>query len=659
MVGGKLKNIVDYDVRRLSIPHGVPQAGDDGRINTSWLPTGYGGWHGTVTNYDALPAAGDHINEVYLVEQGSYTYLIFRKPSGLYLSDGASWHYLGRNEQSFYDSNFKLVNAVDNSKVGYFDLSEIDTATTRSWKFPNKNGTFSLNKDNTVTVDQGGGGDFDSIQDAIDSITTAAEGSAWAVIVSPGLYTEDIELKDWVDLEGRGSQTTIIDGTISWLSADNTTDGWSSLNNIGLEKVDMAQDEYAIVSQAGNHDITNCYLYAYGEDVSFGIMDQSGGNVGSYLTAWDYYSINDVTTATPHRIIRRSAGSLNLYYSEFVMWSDDDGQDMVVLDDTAGATGEDIKISSNVVDIYNYHGTYTGDAIFLRTVTADPVYHIIANHIHMISEGGGDGYGYYIDTGGNLGLLTSTASIIVVQGFANNYFGFVDTTDVLNSSMDTVDADAWTTGVGTVNIVASSSPGNITISGSLDDNQGNSISIADLVQGATDIYPFDSGEWYDNSSHGDALDAISTVQLVAGTIYAVRFRVTRLSTFDRISIEKTAGTGTQFARIAIYDSDGNRPDNLLIESASFSFDTNTTYPQTINQQLVPGLYWLAIQVSGARTVRAFGAIEGISMGYVTEGTTTKTYRIIASQTYGAFPVAFPSASLDAGQKPPRMMLRAL
>jgi len=97
------------------------------------------GWDGTVTDYASLPAAASHVNEVYLVEQSSGVYLINRKPAGLYQSDGAVWTYLGRDAQTFYDANFKLVNSIDQNKVGNFDLSAITTGQQREVKFADAN----------------------------------------------------------------------------------------------------------------------------------------------------------------------------------------------------------------------------------------------------------------------------------------------------------------------------------------------------------------------------------------------------------------------------------------------------------------------------------------------------------------------------------------
>lgn len=54
------------------------------------------------------------------------------------------------------------------------------------------------------------GGDFTSIQAALDSITTAAAGNPFLVVVGPGIYLERVVMKPFVDIQGAGEGVTII-----------------------------------------------------------------------------------------------------------------------------------------------------------------------------------------------------------------------------------------------------------------------------------------------------------------------------------------------------------------------------------------------------------------------------------------------------------------
>jgi hypothetical protein len=65
---------------------------------------------------------------------------------------------------------------------------------------------------NVVIVAQSGG-DYTSVQAAIDSITVAAAGNPYLVWVAPGLYEEQVTMKPYVHLQGAGQEATIISST--------------------------------------------------------------------------------------------------------------------------------------------------------------------------------------------------------------------------------------------------------------------------------------------------------------------------------------------------------------------------------------------------------------------------------------------------------------
>ena len=61
--------------------------------------------------------------------------------------------------------------------------------------------------DLTTTITVGNtGGDYQSIKDAIDSITDASQLKPYAVLVYPGVYTEDnpIVMKEFISLRSEG-----------------------------------------------------------------------------------------------------------------------------------------------------------------------------------------------------------------------------------------------------------------------------------------------------------------------------------------------------------------------------------------------------------------------------------------------------------------------
>jgi hypothetical protein len=63
--------------------------------------------------------------------------------------------------------------------------------------------------ENVVTVAKSGG-DYTSVQAAIDSITDAAADNAYLVWVAPGVYSETVRMKPYVHLQGAGQEATVI-----------------------------------------------------------------------------------------------------------------------------------------------------------------------------------------------------------------------------------------------------------------------------------------------------------------------------------------------------------------------------------------------------------------------------------------------------------------
>lgn len=69
---------------------------------------------------------------------------INKKAAGLYRADGAVWVYLGPVPEGYFSDNvLRFYDNIDASKQAVFELSGITAATTRTYNFPDKDGTLA------------------------------------------------------------------------------------------------------------------------------------------------------------------------------------------------------------------------------------------------------------------------------------------------------------------------------------------------------------------------------------------------------------------------------------------------------------------------------------------------------------------------------------
>jgi hypothetical protein len=130
---------------------------------------------GEVATYTDLPLDGSAaLNTAWLVREASGTWLIARKPAGIYIrtatagvSRDADWTYAGILPDVFNDANFLLYDNGDSSKNLAFELSGITTGTTRTLTVPDANGTIAL------TSQLGGGTKTYAVFTATDNQPTA------------------------------------------------------------------------------------------------------------------------------------------------------------------------------------------------------------------------------------------------------------------------------------------------------------------------------------------------------------------------------------------------------------------------------------------------------------------------------------------------------
>jgi hypothetical protein len=131
-----------------------------GNFNGSGSTPTSGATYPVVTTYGGLPPAASHSGEIYVVRQGTGTYVLNRKPSGFYMSISGTWRFLGDTPDFFKSDNFQIYDSADTSKGVMFVTSGISTTTFRKLAIQNSDGTIAYLTDLNTKLDKTAFNDF-------------------------------------------------------------------------------------------------------------------------------------------------------------------------------------------------------------------------------------------------------------------------------------------------------------------------------------------------------------------------------------------------------------------------------------------------------------------------------------------------------------------
>jgi len=191
----------------------------------------------------------------------------------------------------------------------YYTESELQTGGSANVHWGNLTGVpagFADGVDNisggyaNLIVVAKGGGDYTSIQAALDSITDASAANPYLVRIAPGVYTETVTLKSYVSLEGAGEGATRITYTGGASESSATLTGASHAELRFLTVQNTGGNTYAVgiynnsasprlthvtVSVAGG---TSANFGVYNHNASPTIQDTSISAVGGSYVAGVY-----------------------------------------------------------------------------------------------------------------------------------------------------------------------------------------------------------------------------------------------------------------------------------------------------------------------------------------------------------------------------------
>jgi hypothetical protein len=217
-----------------------------------------------------------------------------------------------------------------------------------------------------VVVVAQSGGDYASIQDALDSIRDASTGNRYVVLVAPGTYTETVTMKPFVDIEGGGELATKI-----------TYAGFGDIHNGTVEGADNAELRFLTVENTGGHGfavaiynasasprLTHVTATASGATYSAGVHNyESSPTIQNSVISgsggtWNYGIRNTAdsgsyTVTVTHSEITGSTGTIvnDSQFTTLVAASLLDGGETGYLTTLAGAYDDSGKLMTEILQI--------------------------------------------------------------------------------------------------------------------------------------------------------------------------------------------------------------------------------------------------------------------------------------------------------------------
>jgi hypothetical protein len=157
---------------------------------------------------------------------------------------------------------------------------------------------------------------------------------------------------------------------------------------------------------------------------------------------------------------------------------------------------------------------------------------------------------------------------------------------------------------------------------------------------------------------------LTTGSFSADYVRAIPFIVSRKTSFDRIGLGVTSGgSAGRYMRLGIYrqaSGDYAYPGDLVVDSGAIEVTSNQYWEANIDEELTPGLYYLAFTNSYAFTIRSITGVSGGGLPIVgaVDGATQYAAYFTLSRAYDALPNPYTAgASVSTTYNPPNVVLR--
>lgn len=367
------------------------------------------------------------------------------------------------------------------------------------------------------------GGEFTSIQDAIDSITDAAADNKYLIHVYPGTYTENIVMKNYVSLCGIGGRRTVkiygTSGTLVTLPDIEAHLDWIDLEMAPTASSDIILDATAGAGSTGFYRIENGDItMTSAADINPVAVDAIAG-VGIYFINISLtYTMTSAAAAGFFAPINLQPNNQLFYYLRSIARGtigSDNGTLAVINDTSEGRVLCEIAtLEATLTSALNTGGLCAPIAVYGSDGFIKQYNSCVIN---ATGNGAGSGFGIYLDTTTDDGTIEASRNLYNVTGFASNYKYLVGTGDTLYSYFNRSKSVLTSAVTGTLHETDLDSDSNLRMRNNDELQLGNAGDMALSFDGSDAWVKTTTGELYlqDTVANGGTELALSDLALEA------------------------------------------------------------------------------------------------------------------------------------------------
>ncbi len=191
-----------------------------------------------------------------------------------------------------------------------------------------------------VVVVAKSGGDYTTIQGALDSITDSGPASRYLVWVAPGTYSETVTMVPYVSIQGAGAELTTISSTVSSPISPTERATVVLTDHVAL------RDLTVVITGTGKHKVAIVARHVETDTSEIADVVVTGGGGDQVYGIYSYHS--SITIRDVHIGIVGDAVGYGIYNK----WS----SPYIV---NVASAGERLDSHGECGGIYNYHGSPT------------------------------------------------------------------------------------------------------------------------------------------------------------------------------------------------------------------------------------------------------------------------------------------------------------